>query len=120
VYRARDSRLRRDVAVRVLPAGHRLDSDRQAHFEREALALAALNHPNIATVHGVEAATGMHALVMAPVDGPTLADRIDSGPIATPGSAGERTRQDIGTDRSTHGLPVAEAIGFDRNRPLRP
>ena len=114
VYRARDSSLRRDVALKVLPARYQLDPDRQARFEREALALAALNHPNIATVHGVEGAAGVRALVMELVDGPTLADRIDSRAIATPGSVGERTGQDIAWDRRAHGLPPAEAIDIAR------
>jgi eukaryotic-like serine/threonine-protein kinase len=76
VYRARDSTLRRDVALKVLAARHRLDTDRQAQFKREALSLAALNHPNIATVLGVEDAAGVQALVMELVDGRTLDDVI--------------------------------------------
>jgi eukaryotic-like serine/threonine-protein kinase len=76
VYRARDSRLRRDVALKILPAHHQVDADRRARFEREALALGALNHPNIATIHGVEEAGGIRALVMELVDGETLADRL--------------------------------------------
>lgn len=77
VYRARDSVLRREVALKVLPARHRLDADRQARFKREALALATLNHPNIATVHGIEDESGVQALVMELVDGQKLADRLD-------------------------------------------
>jgi serine/threonine protein kinase len=69
VYRARDAKLRREVALKVLPAHHRLDADRQARFAREGLSLAALNHPNIATVHGVEDVDGVQALVMELVDG---------------------------------------------------
>jgi Tol biopolymer transport system component len=78
VYRARDSRLKRDVAIKVLPDRHRFDPERRARFEREAHALAAVNHPNIATILGVEDAEGMHAIVMELVDGPTLADRLAS------------------------------------------
>jgi serine/threonine protein kinase len=81
VYRARDTKLNRDVAVKVLPDLFAADPDRLARFEREAQALAALNHPNIAHIYGVEDADGLHALVMELVEGPTLADRIAQGPI---------------------------------------
>jgi serine/threonine-protein kinase len=81
VYRARDSRLNRDVAIKVLPADVAADHDRLARFEREAQALASLNHPNIAQIHGVDDSSGTPALVMELVDGPTLADRIAEGPI---------------------------------------
>jgi Tol biopolymer transport system component len=81
VYRARDPRLNRDVALKVLPTQVAADPDRIARFTREAQALAALNHPNIATIFGVEQQDGVHGLVMELVDGPTLADRLTSGPI---------------------------------------
>jgi serine/threonine-protein kinase len=81
VYRARDSRLNRDVAIKVLPADVTADHDRLARFEREAQVLASLNHPNIAQIHGVDDSSGAPALVMELVDGPTLADRIAKGPI---------------------------------------
>jgi serine/threonine protein kinase len=81
VYRARDLRLNRDVAVKVLPHDIRHDPDRLARFEREAQALAALNHPNIATVHGVDDAGGEPILIMELVDGPTLAERLREGPL---------------------------------------
>jgi serine/threonine protein kinase len=74
VYRASDTNLRRDVAIKVLP-------ERLARFEREAKTLASLNHPNLATIHGLEKANGVRALVMEPVEGPTLADRIAQGLI---------------------------------------
>src|ERR1043166_2175994 len=77
VYRARDTRLGRDVAIKVLPDSFASDPDRLARFEREAQLLASLNHPNIATIHGLEE----RALVMELVEGPTLADRIAEGPI---------------------------------------
>ena len=76
VYRARDSKLQRDVAVKVLPEAFAHDPERLARFEREARTLAALNHPNIAHVYGLEEAGGIHGLVMELVEGPTLADRI--------------------------------------------
>jgi len=81
VYRARDSRLNRDVAIKVLPADVAADHDRLVRFEREAQVLASLNHPNIAQIHGVDDSSGTPALVMELVEGPTLADRIAKGPI---------------------------------------
>jgi eukaryotic-like serine/threonine-protein kinase len=81
VYRARDRRLDRNVAIKVLPDSLAADSERLARFEREAKTLAALNHPNIAHIHGVEDSTGAPALVMELVEGPTLADRIAQGPL---------------------------------------
>jgi serine/threonine-protein kinase len=81
VYRARDSRLNRDVAIKVLPADVAADHDRLARFEREAQVLASLNHPNIANIYGVDDSSGTPALVMELVEGPTLADRIAKGPI---------------------------------------
>jgi Tol biopolymer transport system component/tRNA A-37 threonylcarbamoyl transferase component Bud32 len=91
VYRARDTRLRRDVAIKVLPQRHLSDPDRRTRFEREAQTLAAVNHPNIATILGVEDAAGMHAIVMELVEGPTLADR-------------------LATTRDARGLPLREAL----------
>jgi serine/threonine protein kinase/Tol biopolymer transport system component len=74
VYRARDSRLERDVAMKVLPAAMAHDAERMARFHREAQVLASLNHPNIAAVHGLEESTSVRALVMEFVDGATLAE----------------------------------------------
>ena len=81
VYHASDTNLRRHVAIKVLPEAFAQDPERLARFEREAQTLASLNHPNIATIHGLEKANGIRALVMELVDGPTLADRIEQGPI---------------------------------------
>jgi len=81
VYRARDSKLSRDVALKVLPEAFARDAERMARFQREAKVLASLNHPNIATIHGLEDSGKTHALVMELVEGPTLADRIKAGPI---------------------------------------
>ena len=81
VYRATDTNLGRDVAIKVLPAGFTQDAERLARFEREARTLASLNHPNVAIIHGVEKAAGSFALVMELVEGPTLADRIREGAI---------------------------------------
>ena len=73
VYRATDSRLHRSVAIKVLPKALRLDADRVARLDHEAHLLAALNHPNIATIHGFEDADGVRGLVLELVEGPTLA-----------------------------------------------
>ena len=81
VYRARDTRLQRDVALKVLPEIFAADAGRMARFEREARLLASLNHPHIAAVYGVEESDSCRALVMELVEGPTLADRIAAGPI---------------------------------------
>ena len=81
VYRARDTKLNRDVAIKTLPAGVATDPERLARFQLEAQVLASLNHPNIAHIYGVEDSQDVHALVMELVDGPTLAERIAQGPI---------------------------------------
>jgi Tol biopolymer transport system component len=81
VYRARDSRLGRDVAIKVLPRTFSEDPDRRSRFEREARVLAALNHPHIAAIHGFEEADGVGALVLELVEGPTLADRLREGAL---------------------------------------
>jgi serine/threonine protein kinase len=86
VYRARDTRLDRDVAIKVLPESSAQDPDRLSRFEREAKTLASLNHPNIAAIHGVEespveAGHIIRALVLELVEGPTLADRLAHGPV---------------------------------------
>ena len=80
VYRAQDTKLDREVAIKVLPARFAQHPERLARFEREAKVLAALNHPNIAMIHGLEASNA-RAIVMELVEGPTLADRIASGAI---------------------------------------
>jgi len=93
VYRARDTRLDRDVAIKLLPEAFAHDHERLARFEREAKTLAALNHPNIAAIYGIEEAAAeaamapgvgraMRALILELVEGPTLADRVAHGPIA--------------------------------------
>src|SRR5438132_2379017 len=81
VYRARDTRLGRDVAIKILASSFVHDADRVARFQREAQVLAALNHPHIAHIYGLEDAGGGLALVMELVDSETLADRIAHGPI---------------------------------------
>ena len=94
VFRARDPRLNRDVAIKVLPELFAADPERLARFEREAQVLAALNHPNIAHVHGLEESSGIRALVMELVEGRTLADVI--------GATGGR------------GVPVIDALPIAR------
>jgi eukaryotic-like serine/threonine-protein kinase len=81
VYRARDKRLNRDVAIKILPSLFAADPERLARFEREAQMLASLNHPNIAQIHGLEETGGVRALVMELVEGETLAARLARGPM---------------------------------------
>jgi serine/threonine protein kinase len=81
VYQAKDTKLGRDVAIKVLPEEFATDSDRVARFQREAKLLASLNHPNIAAIHGLEESEGIHFLVMELIEGETLKDRIKTGPI---------------------------------------
>ncbi|HEY4581217.1 MAG TPA: serine/threonine-protein kinase, partial [Candidatus Acidoferrales bacterium] len=81
VYRAHDTRLNRDVALKVLPDVFARDSARMARFEREAKLLASLNHPNIAAIYGLEVSGSIRALVMELVEGPTIAERIAGGPV---------------------------------------
>src|SRR5215510_10397813 len=81
VYRARDARLNRDVAIKILPRALATDPDRITRFDREAKTLASLNHPNIAAIYGVEQANNLTALVMEFVDGDDLSQRIARGAI---------------------------------------
>jgi eukaryotic-like serine/threonine-protein kinase len=81
VYRAHDSRLLREVALKFLPDGLSRDPDRAARFERVARVLASLNHAHIASVYGFEQANGQRFLVLERVPGQTLADRLSAGPI---------------------------------------
>jgi serine/threonine protein kinase len=81
VYRARDTTLGRDVAMKILPRHFTADPERLARFEREARLLAALNHPNIGAIYGLESASGVRALVLELVEGETVADRIQRGPL---------------------------------------
>ena len=99
VYRARDTKLGRDVAIKVLPSTFALDPDRLARFEREARLLASLNHPHIGQIYGVEESAGVVALVLELVEGETLADRLAKVSTLKP-------------QRS--GMPVAEALAIAR------
>ena len=82
VFRARDPRLGRDVAIKALPAAFAQDAERLARFEREAKLLASLNHPNVAGIHGVEEADGTRYLVLEFIDGETLEAHVKRGPLA--------------------------------------
>ena len=81
VYRARDTQLDRDVAIKILPEAFAAEAERVARFQREAKVLASLSHPNIAIIHGLEQADGVHALVMELVPGEDLSQRIARGAI---------------------------------------
>src|ERR1700758_2840990 len=81
VYRARDTKLKRDVAIKTLPDEFSHDADRLSRFQREAEVLASLNHPNIAAIYDLQEADGARFLVLELVEGETLADRIVRGPI---------------------------------------
>jgi serine/threonine-protein kinase len=81
VYRARDTKLNRDVAIKVLPPQFAFDFDRLARFKREAQVLASLNHPHIGAIYGFEESESAQALILELVEGPTLADRIARGPL---------------------------------------
>src|SRR6186713_151624 len=81
VYRATDTKLKRQVAIKILPPSLAADHDRLGRFQREAELLASLNHPNIAAIHGLEESDGVKALVMEMVEGPTLAERIAHGAL---------------------------------------
>src|SRR5436309_2902620 len=81
VYRARDTKLGRDVAIKFLPHLSTSDPERLVRFDREARMLAALNHPHIGAIYGIEDADGVPALVLELIEGETLADRIRRGPL---------------------------------------
>jgi Tol biopolymer transport system component len=97
VYRARDMTLGRDVAIKILPQLFTSDPQRLARFEREARTLAALNHPHIGAIYGVEDVEGLQALVLELVEGETLADRLQQGPVPV-------------TAALTLACPIAEAL----------
>ena len=97
VYRATDTRLKRQVAIKILPPSLAADPDRLARFQREAEVLASLNHPNIAGIYGLEESGGMTALVMELVEGDDLSQRIargaDSGRRGAPDREADRRRR---------------------------
>src|SRR5947207_1350532 len=112
VYRARDRKIGRDVALKILPDSLSHDSERLIRLRREAQVLGSLNHPHIAAIYGLEDDGGVTALVLELVDGPTLADRISQGTIAVP-EALELARQ------IAEGLQAAHELGII-HRDLKP
>ncbi|PYR90281.1 MAG: hypothetical protein DMF84_20390 [Acidobacteria bacterium] len=103
VYCARETRLQRNVAIKVLPAEFATDPERCARFEREAQILASLHHPHIASIFRLEESHGLRAIVMELVEGPTLAQRIAEGPVAVP-------------DALSIALQIAQALGAAHER----
>ena len=118
VYRARDSKLHRDVAIKVLPELFAADPDRLARFEREAQVLASLNHPNIAAIYGVEEAEGVRALILELVEGPTLAEVIAERQTPEAESLRSRPRDSEAPARrgggAPRGLEMNEALPIAR------
>src|SRR5213596_2500799 len=110
VYRARDNRLCREVALKVLPAAMANDAERMARFQREAQMLASLNHPNIASIYGLEDSSGIRALVMELVEGPTLAERIAASARRDPGETG--LAPPPARAQQAAPLPLDEALGI--------
>jgi serine/threonine protein kinase/dipeptidyl aminopeptidase/acylaminoacyl peptidase len=113
VYRATDSKLKRQVALKVLPPAFAADPERLARFEREAHVLASLNHPNIAAIYGFEDSTSVKALVMELVEGPTLADLIGSSGPQTPEADRVSTKP-----RDTAGSVIPPGAGSRRQSRL--
>jgi serine/threonine protein kinase/Tol biopolymer transport system component len=106
VYRAHDVKLRRDVAIKVLPSAFSSDRDRLARFEREARLLASLNHPNIAAIYGIEDVGGAQALVLEFVEGETLAEKI-RGRLAL-------VHEPFPSSQPFKGLPLNDAVNIAR------
>jgi len=116
VYRARDTKLNREVALKVLPAAMANDAERMARFQREAQVLASLNHPNIAAIYGLEESGGVRALVMELVEGPTLAERIAVTPPSRRPSEGGRMPA-LQIDESLHiAKQIAEGLEYAHER----
>ncbi|MGD8324603.1 MAG: protein kinase, partial [Gammaproteobacteria bacterium] len=119
VYRATDTNLKRDVAVKVLPATFAEDADRVARFKREAEVLASLNHANIAQIYGLEKADGQTVIVMELVEGPTLANRIAQGPIPADEALGI-AQQVADALEAAHGAQVVHRDLKPENIKLKP
>src|SRR5437879_11592139 len=126
VYRARDTKLARDVALKVLPEAFAKDGERMARFQREAQMLASLNHPNIASIYGLEESGGVRALVMELVEGPTLAERIATSARRESGGAGlappARAQQaaPLPLDEALSTMPRPSGSGTVRRRSAQP
>jgi serine/threonine protein kinase len=121
VYRGRDTKLDRDVAIKVLPETFASDPERIARFQREAKTLASLNHPHIGAIYGVEESSGIMALVLAGVERRTLADRIaecrfrvnEGLPIARPSKSGKPRRlEPANTKPKSDGTLKIVDVGF--------
>jgi serine/threonine-protein kinase len=110
VYRVRDGKLGRDVAIKILPRGFTSDPERLARFEREARVLAALNHPHIAAIYGFEELDGLRALVLELVEGETLAEHMAGGS----GTGSRLRKSDVVLGRGRTGLPMTEALAIAR------
>ena len=125
VYRARDTKLGREVAIKVLPEAWAFDADRAARFEREAQVLESLNHPHIAALYGMEESGGRHVLVMELVEGETLAERLARGTLPVTAAleiAHQLARGDRGNCRGSwlHSRgPRGEVSGRYRHQPSR-
>jgi len=111
VYRARDTNLKREVAIKVLPEGFSQDPDRLARFQREAELLATLNHPNIAAVYGLEKSEGVTAIVLELVEGDTLAEHLVR---LKPDTTGAGTAGSVVSGFSRTGMPLDEALAIGR------
>ena len=113
VYRAHDTKLDRDVALKVLPDLFANDPERLARFQREAKVLASLNHPNIASIYGLEEADGVRALVLELVEGPTLAELIAARTGRAPAAASRR----IGTSGRCRATVERHKVSMTRREP---
>ena len=114
VHRARDTKLGRDVALKVLPDLFARDPERLARFEREAKTLAALNHPNIAAIYGLEDADGIKALVLELVEGPTLAEKLAGSGLSATGSGPGNAQSPKRKAQSLRALGIDEALPIAR------
>jgi len=117
VYRARDTRLGRDVALKVLPRAFASDPQRMARFQREAQVLASLNHPNIAAIYGLEESGDLHALVMELVEGPTLAERLGAVGAGLVPALGHPQGVPLPIDECLHAAKqIAEGLEYAHDR----
>jgi len=117
VYRARDTKLGRDVALKFLPEAFAQDAERMARFKREAQMLASLNHPNIAAIYGLEESGGVRALVMELVEGPTLADRLAVAAVSDRRRGSGAQRAPLQLDETLHiAKQIAEALEYAHER----
>ena len=119
VYRARDTRLQREVALKVLPERLATDAEHLARLEREARLLAALSHPNIATIHGLDESDGVRALVLELVEGPTLAERLRNGPLGLDETL-RIARQLVDALEAAHAIGIVHRDLKPSNIKLRP